>query len=82
MKPTETHRLGDAIARQNPLTGDWLISGQRGESLPYVCDSWRYASQMLQTVHHYNLTGEVVRLPTKSRTEIRALHLTTGVCAA
>lgn len=54
----ETYKLGKARARLNPLTGDWLVDGQE-DSLPYVCDTWLQASRMLQTVDHFNRTGEV-----------------------
>lgn len=52
-------KIGDATLRQNPLTGDWLVSGQKDDlKRAYVCDSLSDAKAMAKTINHYNKTGE------------------------
>ena len=62
----ETYKLGAARARLNPLTGDWLVDGQAA-STPYICETWPRASSMLQTIDHYNRTGEIKRFLSKPK---------------
>jgi hypothetical protein len=61
---------GDVRADFNPLTGDYLVTGQNGKgSCPYAVGSVhsgvdiptarRRAICLALTVHHYALTGEV-----------------------
>lgn len=50
--------LGDAKAELNAMTGTWFVSGQKGEKTPYLCDTVRRATQLLQTIDHYNRTSE------------------------
>ena len=67
-KDTLTVDGGSVKADYNPLTGDYLVSGQSGSFSPYVIGSVhdgvdiptarRRAICLALTIHHYNLTGE------------------------
>jgi len=59
MESREKYRLGDATAELNPLTGDWMITGQVESTAMYACSSWKRASIMLQRIDHYNRTSEI-----------------------
>jgi hypothetical protein len=59
MKPREQFTIGTATAKQNPLTGNWLVYGQKDSYYPYVCENKREARRMAKTVDHYNRTGEI-----------------------
>ena len=48
----------DVVIVQNPLTNDWFIEGQKNETMPYVRDSFKEASQMYQAIAHFNATGD------------------------
>jgi hypothetical protein len=57
-------KIGTASIYQNPLTGGWLIHGQKGENGAsqgnvYRADNKRDAVAMAKTVDHWNKTGEV-----------------------
>ena len=43
---------------ENPLTGAWFIEGQKGETIPYLRDTFKQASKMYQAVKAFNATGE------------------------
>ncbi len=50
----------EIFAQKNPLTGDWLVYGQNNAA-PYVTRTKEDASQMLQTINHFNETGQIKR---------------------
>jgi len=52
--------------KQNPLTGDYLVIPKpevQQLSCPYSCPTIRRASQMAQTMDHYEETGERKAFP-------------------
>lgn len=52
--------------QRNPLTGDYFVSPRPGCArldLPYICLNLRSASQMAQTMDHYEETGERKTFP-------------------
>lgn len=63
------YTLGDAWTAQNPDTGDYLIGGQKrpdgSTEPPYLAETAGRASQLLQSIDHYNRTGEAKRFKVK-----------------
>ena len=52
-------KIGDAIIRENPLTGDFLVSGQKGTETAYACRTLPDARAMAKTINNFNKTGEI-----------------------
>ena len=50
---------GEAWAAENPLANNWLVGGQCDTPQLYSVPDWETASMLVQTVDHYNRTGEV-----------------------
>lgn len=56
----ESHviQIGDAQASLNAMTGDWIVTGQKGENTPYIMSNAKQAACLALTIDHYNRTGE------------------------
>jgi hypothetical protein len=59
MKVTEYYMddAPDIVIVQNPLSGGWFVEGQKGESLPYIRETFAQASKMYQAIKAFNATG-------------------------
>lgn len=50
---------GDARLRYSIMTGDWFVTGQKANNVPYLETTLSSAVGMMKTVNHFNETGEI-----------------------
>lgn len=59
LQPVEREiQVGTAKVQLNAMTGSYFISGQKGETTPYIEAGLGMAVRLALTVDHWNRTGE------------------------